>query len=360
MLVVITTGGTGGHIYPALALGEMLLSRGHQVVFIGNEARMEATLIPEAGFIFYGMETQAIQGSILKRLNAVLLMRDAYVYAKELLTQIKPDIVIGFGGYVTVPVILAAHKLKYKIILHEQNSIAGKANLFLQRFADAVVTSYEETNKQFNQQKVSFIGNPRAGYFKNCQREPKILRDLGLVHNLPTVMIVMGSLGSLTMNEHLLQLLKSIRDKNYQVIYVTGKKYYQEFMRQYNETTHVKVFDYLDMRSVLPNVDLLICRAGATTLTEITALGIPSILIPSPYVPMNHQFHNAQVLVSAHAALMMEEKNYNQEQLISMIDELIAQPQELKQISSNAKKLGNINACDDFCDLIERIYANES
>jgi len=360
MLVVIATGGTGGHIYPALALGEMLKTRGHQVFFIGNQSRMEATVIPEAGFEFFGLESESIQGSLLRRVNAMFLMRDAYVHSVELLQQIKPDVVVGFGGYVTVPVVMAAKKLRIKVVLHEQNSIAGKANLFLQRYATAVVTSYPTTNEQFKRCPIYQFGNPRASYFKDCQRDGKVLKQMGLHQGLPTVLIVMGSLGSQTMNEKMLQFLKQLRDTEYQVIYLTGRKYYQEFMRQFNETKTVKVFDYLDMRLVLPNVDLIISRAGATTLTELTALGIPSILIPSPYVPMNHQFHNAMVLKNAGAALIIEEQAFSVPHLLEQIDGLLSTPEQLLSMGMKAKELGNLNACDDLCNLLEGIVDNES
>ena len=355
----MVAGGTGGHIYPALQLAKAL-EKDNDIVFFGNESRLESTLVPEAGFDFRPIETIAFSGGLLRRINSVILLYDAY---KEMIRQlkiIKPDIVIGFGNYVSVPVVMAAVKLKIKTMIHEQNRLVGSANKFLSKRVDCVVCSFKENLRVFPKDKTVFLGNPRSSAFRGVKVKRDILVKYGLQANQTTILICMGSLGSLTVNKFMIEALKRLAETSIQVIYVTGREYYEEFRARFEETERIKLVDFVDMVELLPNVDLLIARAGATTIAEISALGVASILIPSPYVPNDHQYHNAKDLVDKNAAVLMAEEDLEVDDFIESLEKLLKDSTQLKVLANNAKKLGNLKACDDIIKQINRVVNDGS
>ncbi len=354
MKIVIVAGGTGGHIYPALELANNL-KNDNEIIFFGNNKRMESEIIPESGYQFFGFDIDAISGGIIGKFNSILLMSDAYNICKQELKKIKPDVVIGFGNYVSVPVVLAAKKLKIKTIIHEQNSLVGSANKLLSHFVDKIIVSYPDSMKGLPSKKTVCLGNPRASLFANVRRSKKVLEGFELSNDKKTVLVFMGSLGSKTINDFMLNALKAFRDKDYQVLYLTGSKYYDYFIDNFNESENVKVAAYGDVGAILPNVTLLISRAGATTLAEVTALGVPSILIPSPYVPANHQYLNAMSLVNNKAAILIEERDLDESTFISKIDSTINDLELLKDLKTNSKAMGNVNACKDFINVINEV-----
>ena len=350
--VLIVTGGTGGHIYPALALADYMKQEGHEIVFVGNDDRMEATIIPEHGYPFFALHTSGFTGSIFNKLKAGIQSLLATRKAKKIIRAEQPEVVIGFGGYVSVPTIMAANKLKVKIVLHEQNSIAGAANRLLAKYADAVVICYENARKDFPDSNVQLLGNPRATYAAQRITNEAYFKTFGLPEDKPLVLVVMGSLGSSSVNTIMKDVLREIKDVNF--LYVSGKNTYQE---TYDELSsdHVKVVDYIDQLAIIDKFDLIICRAGATTAAEITASGICSILIPSPYVAHNHQYFNAKSLVDEKSALMIEEKDLNTKTLYDKINMVLSDKNLREEMSENAKEHGFPNACDDIAKLIETL-----
>lgn len=359
MRVVLVAGGSGGHIYPALELARYLKLNNHEVFFVGSKSRMEANIIPNHGYDFFGIDAAAIAGSFSTKINSVFMMYDAYTDSKEYLKKIKPDCVIGFGSYITVPVLLAAKRLKLKTVIHEANSIVGKANSLLSKFVDKCIVSYPSSIDKFPKEKTVCLGNPRGSAFKEVVEDRNVLKEYGLSPKLKTVLIFMGSQGSKVINDFMLEALKGFRDKKYQVIYITGNDYYQEFTSKFNETKNVKVIAYGDTLKLLPNVDCLISRAGATSIAEITALGLASILIPSPYVPLNHQYYNAMDLVEKNAACIIEEDSLTVENLISMVDDLLDNDEFREQICKNAKSLGKTDSCELILDYINQLMGDE-
>lgn len=352
MKIVIVAGGTGGHIYPAVALAEKLIERKHEITFIGSNNRMEKDVIPALGFKYIGLDVLSTAGGIKDKAASVLSMVKAY---KRCLNILKDqDMVIGFGNYISVPVILAAKKLKIKTAIHEQNSFVGKANKFLDSKVDLVIGSYEENKKQFNNPNTLILGNPQASKAMKVKENKKVIKDLGLDPNKKTVVIFMGSLGSATITKKMIEFFKLI-DGTYQVIYATGKNYYQEVRNNVKDSEYLKIFERIDGINVMKNSDLLVSRAGATTLAEICAIGMPAILIPSPFVPNNHQYFNALALTDKDGAIMLEEKDFTASKLNECIKSIINDDERLKVLHKNALKLSNKNVMEDIINKLESI-----
>ena len=354
MKVCLIAGGTGGHIYPALALAQALKDKdsNHEIFFIGNHERMESELVPQNGYAFEGLSTKGLQGNILQKLYALYTLFFKRKKVKTILNKYKPDVVIGFGGYVCVPVIMEARRLKIKTFLHEQNAIAGKANLFLARYVDAIVASYENNLNEFPKNKTRLLGNPRTYVFLNSKSQTNIFDQYGLNPTKKTVLFVMGSLGSESVNQIMGSLLELLDYHNIQSIYVTGKKHYESFIEKNDETSNIKIVPYIDQKSVMQHVDLMVTRGGATTAAEIMVTGVPSIIIPSPFVPNNHQYYNAKALKEKNASILVEENNLDSQKLLAMIISLLEDETKLKEMSLNAKLLGHPNAAHDFIDWI--------
>ena len=357
MKICIVTGGTGGHIYPALALAQAYKDQdaNHELLFIGNDDRMEARLIPQAGFAFKGIQTKGIQGNILNKLYALYTLFFNRKPVRNILDTFKPDLVIGFGGYVCVPVILEAKKLGIKTFLHEQNAIAGKANLFLAKHVDGIAASYEANLNQFPRNKTRLIGNPRTYVFKNKSITNSLLSELNLDPSKPSVLFVMGSLGSASINALMGSILALLDEHQLQCIYVTGKQHYDAFIEEHDETAFIKIVPYIDQVQAMHEVSLMVTRGGATTAAEIMVSGCPSIIIPSPFVPNNHQYHNAKVLYDAGASILMEEKDCDAQQLSMMILDLAEDTERLNAMREKALALGRINAAEDFITWINEV-----
>lgn len=357
MRVLIATGGTGGHIYPAIALADELLSRDSQtsILFIGNNDRMEAHEIPKHNYDFFGIDAKGFNGNSSDKVKSIQLMRQSFFICRNKIKEFQPDIVVGFGGYVTVPVILAASTLHIPTVLHEQNSIAGMANKFLSHFASKVIVCYPDVIHDFPKNKSVLLGNPRASIAKRVHYSRDLLKEYGLKPNRKTVFIVMGSLGSTSVNEKMIHALRMMDGKDYQVIYVTGKNSYKEFTLLMNDTENVKICPYVNQVELVANVDLVVSRGGATSASEITALQKPSIIIPSPYVPNNHQFLNAKAMLDAGCALLLEEKDLSASHIVRLIETLIYDDVKLQEMSNHAQTLGFKNAAEDIASLLEEM-----
>ena len=352
MKIAMVAGGSGGHIYPALALAEGLKEKGHDITFIGSNDRMEKDVIPQNGFDYIGLDVVTTRGSVIQKIKSILSIVKAYFRCLKLLKGY--DLAIGFGNYISIPVMMAAVKLKIKTIIHEQNSFVGRANRMLDRKVDLIIGCYEENKKQFANPNIRILGNPQSSKAYNLEKDPKVIEELGLDPNKKTVVIFMGSLGSSSVNEKLLDYFKLL-DGSYQVVFATGASHYEKMLSEVKQNDYLKVFERIAGVNVMNNADLLICRAGATTLSEICAIGIPSILIPSPYVPNNHQYYNGKALVDKDAAVMIEEKDLSGDKLNDTVNALINDDERLKEISANALKLGNPEVLNDIISEVENI-----
>lgn len=348
----MVAGGTGGHIYPALSLAEALENNGHDITFIGSNDRMEKDLIPSKNFKYIGLDVYTTRGGIIQKIRSLFSMFIAYVRCLKLLKGF--DMAIGFGNYISIPVMLASIKLKLKTIIHEQNSFVGRANRLLDTKVDLIIGSYEENLKQFNNANIKILGNPQSSKAYLVKENKEVIKDLGLDTNKKTVVIFMGSLGSSSVNDVLVEYFK-LTDGTYQIVYATGKLHYANVINRVDGKDYLKIYEHIDGVNVMKNADLLVCRGGATTMSEISAIGIAAIIIPSPYVPNNHQYYNAKALVDKDAAIMIEEKDISPQVLNDTINNLINDDNRLKQLASNARKLGNPHVLDDMIIEVENL-----
>ena len=352
MKIVMAAGGTGGHIYPALTLAEALIKKGHTVTFIGSNDRMEKDVIPANGFEYIGMDVLTTRGGILQKARSLLSILKTYRRCLKLLKGY--DMAIGFGNYISIPVMLAASKLHIKTVIHEQNSYVGRANRLLDEKMDLVIGSYDETRSQFRNPNLKILGNPQSSKAYLIEKDRNVLKQIGLDPDKKTVVIFMGSLGSSTVNEKLLDYFR-LCDGSYQIVYATGPSHYEKMRSLIEDSDYLKVFERIDGVRVMKNADLLICRAGATTLCEICAMGMPSILIPSPFVPNNHQYYNGKALTDRNAAIMIEEKDLSGELLSRKVKELIFDDEKLQTLAENARAMGNSRVLDDMIEAIENV-----
>lgn len=354
MKVLISAGGTGGHIYPAIAIINKIKEKDKNVKFlyIGTSDRMEKDIIPNLGIDYIGIKITGMSKNPVKLLKFFYYNVKEQLHLKKIIKKFNPDIAIGVGGYVTVPVIYAAKKMGVKTLLHEQNSIPGKANKFLSKYADLVCTSMESSNSYFKHSNIVWTGNPRGEEVINAKKANKKDYDLSIDKKL--ILITTGSLGASTVNNKIINALKLLEKKNYEVLLVTGKSSYEE-MKKYG-AKNIKIVPYLEnMAEVLKITDLIISRAGATTISEITTLGIPSILIPSPYVANNHQEVNAKDLEENGASYIIKEENLNENILLEYIDKILTDEKEYKRLEKNAKKLGTPKSATKIYDEIKKI-----
>lgn len=355
MRMLIATGGTGGHIYPALALADAAKNRYKdiEILFVGNDDRMESEVVPAHGYAFRALHASGLVGNPMQKAKAILLMMKAYRKALRIIDEFHPDIAIGFGGYVSAPVMLAAHKRHVKTMIHEQNSIVGVSNKMVAKKMDGIVICYEKCYEEFGKERTRLLGNPRATSAINVKFDAPYFKSLGLSLNKPTILVVMGSLGSTSVNQIMKDALPQV-DEKYQILFVTGKNNFKEIKASVHQK-NIIVVDYVKQLEIMEHIDLIVCRAGATTAAEITALGTPSILIPSPYVAHNHQFYNASVLVDQHAAFMIEEKDLNAKTLKEKINQIMGNQELQKTMRENALSLGKPNASADILTWCEEM-----
>ena len=350
MRVVISAGGTGGHIYPAIAIINKIKEEepNSEFLYIGTTDRMEKDIIPQMGIKYEGISVSGLKRKLtIKNFKTLYQFLSARRKALKIIKEFDPDIVIGAGGYVTGPVIWAGKKLGKKTFIHEQNSVVGLSNKYLTRFADKVGVSFASTVKYFPKEKVVLTGNPCS---ENAIKMKKANKEkYGLSKNKKLVLIVMGSLGSKTVNDKICSFLNSFKDKDYEVMFVTGNSYYEK-IKNVKVPENVKVVPFVyELPSLMKATDLMITRAGASTMSEIQVLNVPAIFIPSPYVTDNHQYKNAMDLVNQEAALIIEEKDLTEEKLLTMIDNTLKDKEAYAKIKSNLKELG-------IKDSAERIY----
>ncbi len=284
---------------------------------------MEADIVPRENIPFESIHITGFRRSLsFENVKTIFRFLKGVKDSKNIFKKVKPDIVIGTGGYVCGPVVYAAAKKKIPTIIHEQNSVPGLTNKFLSRYVDKVAVCFEEVKELFPKDKVILTGNPRASEVMG-ERKPGVLKSLGLKEGIPTVLITGGSRGARPINDAVIKSLSGLSKRPYQVIYVTGQVHYDNVMEEaklVGTLSNIAIVPFIhEMQKVLSSVDVVVGRAGATSLAEITALGIPSILIPSPYVTNNHQEKNAETLVEHGAALMLLEKELSSKQFLDCL-----------------------------------------
>lgn len=356
MRVIVVAGGTGGHIYPAIAIINKIKEeeKDSKFLYIGTTDRMEKDIIPKLGIDFVGIEMEGLnRKNLVSNFSVLNKFRLAIKKATFEIKKFNPDIVIGAGGYITAPVLYAAHKLKIPTLIHEQNSIPGVSNKFIGNFAERVCVSLPNSLKLFPKDKVVYTGNPRS---EEIIKVEKVMKStLGFDSNKKLVIIVMGSLGSTTMTQKIKELIPGFNNKNYQVLVITGNKYYDEY-KDIEVTSNVKMVPFMDnLINLMKDADLLVSRAGASTIAEITAIGLPAILVPSPYVTNNHQYKNAKELEDVGACRIVSEEDFSREKIIEEIDKLFDEKEAYDLMSSNSRKLGIDDSATRIYNEIKKI-----
>lgn len=361
MRIVVSGGGTGGHIYPALALIREIQNKTEEAEFlyIGTKKGLESDLVPRENIPFKSIHITGFKRKLsLENIKTIFRFLKGVSDSKKMLKEFKADIVIGTGGYVCGPVVYAAAKLGIPTIIHEQNSVPGLTNKFLSKYVDKIAICFEEAKTYFPKEKVVLTGNPRASEVLG-KDGIKGRMSAGLKTNVPLVLIFGGSRGARPINEAVVKSFAQLREKPYQVLYVTGDAHFEDVKKEVElvgnpENVVIKPFIH-NMPEVLAGTDLTIARAGATTLAELTSLGIPSILIPSPYVTNNHQEKNAQALSDHGAAQILLEKDLTSKKLIDSMDQILIDDKKLKEMKQAAKKLGIPDAAGRLFKLMQSL-----
>ena len=355
MKVVVVAGGTGGHIYPAIAIINKIKEKekNSEFLYIGTTDRMEKDIIPKMGIKYVGLEMKGVSKNLIHDFKVLGMFKKARKRAFEILQEFKPDVVIGAGGYITAPVLYSAHKLGIPILIHEQNSIPGKSNKFISNFADTICVSLPNSVNYFDKKKTILTGNPRSEEIIKAEKLDKT--SLGFSKDKKLVVIVMGSLGSTTMTERLKEIIAGFENKNYQVLIITGKAYFDKY-RGVKLPSNVKLVSFMDnLINLLKDTDLIVTRAGASTIAEITAIGLPAIMVPSPYVANNHQYKNAKELEDAGACRIVLEEDFNKDNIIREIDKLFDNKDDYDKMVVASKGLGVKDSATKIYEEIKRI-----
>ena len=359
MKVIISAGGTGGHIYPAVAIINKLKEKDKnlQLLYIGTTDRMEKDIIPKMGIDYQGIAMQGInRKNIFKNIKVLLTYQQALKKARQVIKDFDPDVVIGVGGYITAPVISAATKLGYKTIIHEQNAVLGMTNKMLLKKVDKLCVSLKETLDYIEddlKDKVVYTGNPRS---EEIIKIKSISRTkYGFSKDKKLVVIVMGSLGSTTMTTKLKELIPELDKEDYQVLLITGNNYYDEY-KNIKHGKNVLIIPYSDeLISIMKDTDLIISRAGASTIAEITSIGLPAILVPSPYVTNNHQLKNAKELEKNNACRIIEEDDFNKENVLTTISEILGDEKLYQKMKKGSLSLGVKDSASKIYDEIVKL-----
>lgn len=337
--VLITAGGTGGHVFPALAVAQQLKQEGWRVSWLGTSDRMEAEVVPKAGFPFIGVAQKGLRGrGLLGWLTAPFRLLGSVFTMRAHLTSLQPDLVLGFGGYTAGPAGVAAWSKGIPLIIHEQNAAAGLTNRLLARVANKVLLGFEAAQHQFS--KSEYVGNP-------VRHSIQALAALPV--EAPTkpfsILVVGGSLGAAHLNKVVPAALLQLPNEQVQVWHQTGRGHLALVEAAYGQRTEMKVTEFIDdMATAYQQADLIICRAGALTCSEIACVGRASILVPYPHAVDNHQLLNAKALEAAGAAIVIEQRDFTPERLVKELKRLVKAPANLQEMAENARKAAVIDA----------------
>lgn len=373
MRFVLTCGGTAGHINPALAIAGRLreLMPDCEILFIGAEGKMEMELVPREGYKIEALKiTNISRGHSLEALKHNLdTLRNVAVStheAKRILREFKPDVVIGTGGYVCYPVLTAAHELGIPTAVHESNAVPGLTTKLLAERVDRVMVGFADSREAYHHpEKVEVTGTPVRGEFASYSKA-LAKRELGLDPDEPLVVSVWGSLGAAHMNKvmgELITLLDARRE--FRLIHSAGSMYFDGFMEKLEAAmpdfakfgADVRKYIY-DMPRVMAAADLILCRAGASTLSELAYMGKPVIIVPSPNVTNNHQEKNARVLEKAGGAKVFLEGEFDARSLLDSVRELLGDEGKLREMSEAMRSLAVPGATDRICDIILSLPEN--
>ena len=357
MKYILSGGGTGGHIYPALAIGEEIKKQDKEakILYVGKKNSLEEELAKKYGFDFQGID---VSGLPRKKINkdTVITFFNLMKGLKEctkILDNFKPDIVIGTGGYVCAPIVFKAQQKKIKTAIQEQNAYPGKTNKILAKKADYVFINFMEAKKYLNNDNIIFTGNPIREVFSHLDRQKsrdalKIKKDEKFVFSFG------GSGGQESTNDAILEILNKKEKLPFKLTHVTGRDHYDYFMGKLGEVPeNVEILDYTHkVYDYLSSADLVIASSSAMTLAEISAIGIASILIPKAYTAGNHQYYNAMSYSNMGASSVIEEENLNGDTLLDGIEKILNKDEDRKLMADNSKKLASPDAVSKIVEIL--------
>lgn len=359
--IIISGGGTGGHIFPAIAIANEVKRRNPncEILFIGAEGKMEMEKVPEAGYKIVGLPIQGLQRRLtLKNIILPFKLLISFTKALSIVKRKKPQVVIGVGGYASAPTMYAASFHKVPILIQEQNGFPGKTNKTMAHKASTFCTAYDGLDKYFGKEKVVLTGNPvRKEMVQIEGKREKAIQYFGLKSNKKTILIIGGSLGAGTLNRTIVNNVDKIKAAGVQVIWQCGKTSYEQMQKAYQkmqvEDIHLHQF-IKNMDLAYAAADIIISRAGAIAISELCMVGKPSILVPSPNVAEDHQTKNALALVQKNAAILIKD-NEAGEKLWDTIIKLVRDDTHQKELSQNISMLGKPNATEAIVDEIEKL-----
>ena len=347
MKIIIAGGGTGGHIFPALAIANALKERyaAIEILFVGAKGKMEMEKIPVAGYKIVGLDIAGYnRSSLIKNISLPVKLVASFLQVRKILKGFKPDAVIGVGGYSSFPVLRSAQSMKIPTFIHESNSLPGKSNIMLGKRATEIFVPSEGMEKYFPAEKIKITGNPvRKVFLQNISREDA-LKFFGLQPEMKTVFVMGGSLGAKSINETIEENIDLFKKNNLQLIWQTGKNFAAQAAKAEEERTNIWSNAFIDkMENAYAAADVVISRSGAMTVAELCVVGKPAIFVPYPFAAEDHQTVNASVLVNKKAALMVPDAKAKSE-LFPCLLQLVNDDQQMKELKENISKLGNVNA----------------
>ena len=369
MRVVIAAAGTGGHINPGIAIANKIKEKepNSQIIFIGTNRGLENDLVPRAGYVLKVIDAHGLERKLtIQNFKNLYATFKSIKEARNILQVFKPDVVIGTGGYICVPVVLAAKKLGIPVVLHESNAFPGIAVKLFKKSADAILVGFVDAKKRLkNAQNVIVTGNPIKLKKLNLTEQEKagIKKQLGVYGNKPVVLVFGGSQGARSINRSFIEIIVNKKNKDYQIVWAAGPEQYEKIKQSLNEVNedidnieNVKIVPYIyNMEEIMNSCDLVVCRSGAMTITEISVTGKPAIFIPFPFATENHQEYNARVLEKVGAAEIILDKDLNSEILSSEITKIISNKDRLAQMARNAEKIAIPNVEDRIYEEIRRV-----
>jgi UDP-N-acetylglucosamine--N-acetylmuramyl-(pentapeptide) pyrophosphoryl-undecaprenol N-acetylglucosamine transferase len=359
--VVLTGGGTGGHIYPALSVAECLA--GHELLYVGTAEGPEAQVVPRAGLPFRAIPSRKLSRRPTPGAVAALAVSAwGVARAAALLRSWKPDVVLGTGGYASAGVMFAAALLRIPTVVHEANVVPGRVNRLLAALCTRVAVTYPASARYFPESKTVVTGLPVRPELRNAD-PARARKEYGLAPNVPTLLISGGSGGAQTLNRAVLEALPELARRGLRIVHQTGKSQFQSVREMAGDTysASYRPVPYVeDMPSLLAAASLIVCRGGSSTLAEVTAVGLPAIVVPYPYAVADHQTSNAAALAEAGAGIMVRDAEFDGRRLVREVDALLGDPARLEQMRHASRGLGRPDAAREVADLLRDVAAGRS
>lgn len=373
MRAIIAAAGTGGHINPGLAIANKIMEKekDSSIIFIGTNRGLETDLVPRSGYSLKTINAHGLERKItIQNIKNLFETYKSIKEAKEIIKEFNPDILIGTGGYICVPTVIAAKKLGIPVILHESNAFPGIAVKLFKNKADKILVGFKDAKERLdNKENVIVTGNPikiKKIDYTEGQKE-KIKTDLGLALDKPVVLVFGGSQGAQSINRSFIEIIVNKKNKNYQIMWAAGPEQYEKIKEKLNEINidinnieNAKIVPYIyNMEEVMNISDLVVCRSGAMTITEVSVVGKPAIFIPFPFATENHQEYNARVLEKVGAAKIILDKDINSELLGNTINKIIKNKKSLEEMGKNAEKVAIPNVEENIYKEIKEVIENK-